>query len=80
MHLSYSLVTTSRLGLAGLSARWAALWLVGITLGGKELLFTGREDEFHSTLYTAKSLVRKRHWMTSFPKYVAQLWSSSAKG
>jgi hypothetical protein len=61
-------VTTTSLPicLPCLSARGAALGLIGIALGLEELLFLSGEAEVGSAIGTVERLFLKAHWMTSF--------------
>ncbi|OGO05513.1 MAG: hypothetical protein A2Y91_00830 [Chloroflexi bacterium RBG_13_54_8] len=46
---------------AGLSALRAALWLIGISLGGKKLLLGGAEGETCTTFGALEGFVRIAH-------------------
>jgi hypothetical protein len=66
---SVAAATTSiPLCLPCLSARGAALGLISIALGLKELLFLSGEAEVGPAIGTLDRFVLKTHWMTSFLK------------
>jgi hypothetical protein len=56
-----------------LSACRAALGLISIALGLKELLFLSGEAEVSPTIGTLNRFVLKTHWMTSFFQYLVRV-------
>ena len=50
---------------AGLAAGGTALRLIGVALGGKELLFPSSKNEICPTIRALDCFVLERHWMTS---------------